>query len=126
MSCDGGLAGVHGLESLPVCTPACRAESKQFAGRYLANLRPALAGHAVAALGLAAGLVFRASGRDLGGLLVAFSIFGFGTTRLAYPEVVPMRLVHRFGSRRAIEAFQWLGIAACLSALAVALVLIFA
>lgn len=123
---DGGLPGGAHLAGLPVCSEACRAESVRFAGRFLANRQTALGGHAVAALGLVAGTLFLYTERDLGRLLVAFSFFGLGTTRLAYPDVVPLALARRFGSRRVVETFQWLGIALCGGTLvAAALVLLF-
>lgn len=114
---NGGLSGVAGLEELPVCSGKCQARSVRFAGRHLANRQTSIAGHGVALLGVVAGALFLAAERDMGGLLLVFSVFSLGTVRLAYPDVVPPGLVKRWGADRVIEAFQWLGVICCFGAL---------
>jgi hypothetical protein len=109
----GGLEGAGCYEGLAVCSEECRTSSQRLAGLYLVDREPARAGHLVALLGAAAGTIFTVAGRELGGLLLAFSLLAFGTIRLAYPEVLPARWLHRLGALRAIELSRWLGVAAC-------------
>ena len=116
----GGLEGAHGYTHLDVCSPQCQTAARRLAGRYIANREPALAGHAVAWLGFVTGLLFKMFERELGGLLIVVSLLALGTIRLAYPEVVPVWLVRRYGAALVVEVFQWFGVLACLSAVAFA------
>ena len=119
------MPGVKGDESalvLDLCSPACGDEARRFAARRSAQMQPSLAGMLVAGLGVLAAGAFIWSGRDLGRALLVLAVFGAGTTRLAYPDALPATLVRRLGLARATETLQWLGVALCFAAIALALV----
>src|SRR5689334_6430905 len=87
-----GLRGEPHALAARVCSEACLDAARRFAARRSAQRGPARAGLLVAALGLVVGAVFLATGRDLGRPLLVLSLFGAGTTRLAYPDAVPTAL----------------------------------
>ena len=108
-----GFDGVKGegvAFTVAVCSPECDKIVRRMAPRYSIQLRPALAGYLVSALGVVTGGAFVLSGRDLGRVLLVFGIFGSATTRLAYPDVVPLWLAQRYGHERASILLQWLGV----------------
>lgn len=93
-----------------VCSPECDALMARVAPRYSIQIKPALAGYLVGALGVVTGAAFVLSGRELGRVLLVFGLFGAATTRLAYPDVVPLWLARRYGHPRASVALQWVGV----------------
>ena len=108
-----GFDGVKGegvAFTAAVCSPECDAIARRIAPRYSIQFRPALAGYLVGALGVVTGSAFVISGRDLGRVLLVFGLFGSATTRLAYPDVVPLWLCRRYGHERASILLQWLGV----------------
>ena len=107
-----------------VCSPACAARAHRFAARRSAQLAPSRAGALVAALGLATGFVFLFTQRDLGRVLLVIGLLGAGTTRLAYPETVPLLLVRRLGIDRAVSAGRWTGVVLGLLAVGLGLALL--
>jgi hypothetical protein len=113
-----GLKGEDAALREPLCSPACAEAARRFAARRSAQLQPARAGVLVAALGLAAGLFFLATGRELGRLLLVFSLLAAGTIRLAYPDAVAPWIVRGLGLGRARLLRQWAGVALGLAAVA--------
>ena len=115
-----GLKGDGAALAVRVCSPECAEAARRFAARRSAQIQPSLAGMLVAGLGVIAAGLFVATGRDLGRALLVLSVFGAGTTRLAYPDALPAGLARRFGIARATEMLQWLGVVLCVAAIALA------
>ena len=113
-----GLRGEPRALVARVCSETCLDAARRFAARRSAQLGPARAGLLVATLGLAVGLLFLATGRDMGRPLLVLSLFGAGTTRLAYPDAVPSALARRLGLATATELLQWAGVVLAMGAVA--------
>lgn len=118
-----GLKGEREALAASLCSPDCREQARRFAARRSAQLSAGRAGLLVAATGVVTAASFLATGRDLGRALLVLSLLGAGTTRLAYPDALPLWLVRRLGLAAALELGQWLGVG--LGLLAVALALLF-
>ena len=105
-----GVKGDPEQLRLRPCGDDCRAELVRFAARRSAQRPTALAGYLVAALGIALSPLFFLTGRELGGVLLVLGLLGTAYTRLAYPDIVPLRLVRRLGVGAATAALQWAGV----------------
>jgi len=122
------FAGLKGQECVllaRVCSTDCEDEARRFAARRAVQEQPARAGFLVGLLGVMAAGFFAVSGRELGRVLVILGLFGLGTTRLAYPDAIPDRVVRRLGLTRASQLMPWFGVGLCTIAVALAVLLMF-
>jgi hypothetical protein len=116
-----GLRGEDRALVEALCSDACAGRARQFAARRSIALGPARAGTLVALIGAVTAAIFIATGRDLGRALLVVALLGAGTTRLAYPDSLPLALVRWLGLDPALAAGQWVGVALGLLAIGLGL-----
>ena len=121
-----GIKGADETITAAVCSPPCADQVLRFAARRSAQAQTATAGYLVAGLGLLTCPLFWLSGRELGRVLLVLALLGAATTRLAYPDVIPLWLGRRLGIARTKMWMQWLGVAIGLVAVGLALAFLFA